>query len=143
MNTTIKLKRISAIVLLLAFFMPLSQCSSIQTEGSAEPPKTTIFYAYSHDNKISTIMLLSVIAFLWPSLSILLVAYRKTLNSSLIFKLSELLFCIGTAYILVGLTLFGDLLYGSYVAGLSILTYALITLYESFLIIRDKYNKRV
>lgn len=142
MSVIFNFKRISALVLLLAFFMPLSQCSGPQKENSSEPPEISIKYAYSHDSIISISMLASVAAFFWPSLIILLVAFIKALNFSLILKLTEIVFCCGTAYMLVALNIFGSPLYGSYVAMLSIAIYGLITLYESFLLIRTKKHNK-
>lgn len=142
MTTLFNIKRLSAVVLMLAFFMPLSQCSAPQKENSKEPPEIIVKYAYSQNTESPLATLASVAAFFWPALLAVVFTIKKVLSSRILFKLLELIFCLGTGYMLVMLNIFGKPLYGSYVATSAISIYGLLTLYEIFVIIRVKKHKK-
>ena len=143
MSTVFNFKRISAVVLLLAFFMPLSECSGPIEENSNKPPEIIVKYAYSQDTEAPLALVANIAAFFWPILIVVLLTFKKALNSSLLLKCIELLFCLGTGYMLVVLNIFGKPLYGSYVAAIATSVYGILTLYESYLIFRMKKHKNV
>lgn len=142
MSTVFSIKCISAVVLLLAFFMPLSQCSGPIEENSDKPPEIIVKYAYSVDTMSPLALVANIGAFFWPILMVVLLTFKRALSSSLLIKFIELLFCFGTGYMLVVLNIFGKPLYGSYVAALAISIYGILTLYEIYIIFRvRKHNK--
>jgi len=138
MISSLNIKRLSALVLVMAFFMPLSQCTHSSSLNQSQPPTTTVKYAYSHTNKLSFEMAASVASFFWPLMFISLTSIKKTLNTNLYFKSFEFIACLGSAYMLLLLNIFGKLLYGSYFAISALTVYGLLTLYEGIMVFRTK-----
>lgn len=137
-------KSMSSVALMLAFFMPLSQCSIRSDKISDKPPETKIFvkYAYSRDSNSLLILLANIGAFFWPVLASVILFYKSAVNLSLITKLLEIFLCFGTGYMLVVLNIFGEPLYGSYVAAVAIVVYFHLALYEGVKLVRGKiYNR--
>lgn len=143
MNAIFNIKRLSAVVLMFAFFMPLSQCSALRKESSNSAPEVIIKYAYTQDKNSPLELYVNIAVFFWPILMVVLFSYKKPLRSFLLIKFLELLFCIGTGYMLVTLNIFGKPLYGSYVACFAISLYGLLTLGESCEIIVSRKRIRL
>jgi len=142
MNALFNIKRLCAVVLMLAFFMPLSQCSAPQKESGNSAPEVIIKYAYTQDESSPLELYVNIAAFFWPILMVVLLSCNKNIRSFLPVKLLELLFCVGSGYALVMLNMFGEPLFGSYVACFAISLYGLLTLYECYVVVRlRKRNK--
>jgi len=128
--------------------MPLSQCMVAPTTQSGEKvSKTKDRYAYSNKEIVSLEMLVTVIAFIWPLLLLIATYFYSFLNRKVLFKVVELILCCGSAYALVSLVYFGVVLYGGYIAGVSVVLFFLITVYELYNLTLgnyiEKHNKSV
>jgi hypothetical protein len=139
LNLLTVLKRLAAISLMLAFFLPLSQCSTKETNFSektisqlVQTAKSTssdgIVYAYRADKDGALFTLLNGFAFIWPLLFSLLAFVRPAVEQNLSVRLSELVLCVGSALILLRLTMLGELLSGGYLAWCALAIYVTITL---------------
>ena len=139
LSTTILLKRVAAIILMAAFFLPLSQCSGTDSETGVT--KVYVTYAYSADWP-SVNPLTAAAAFTWPlALSIATLVWPR-LNQKWPIGIIELVLCAGSALVLVVLIAFCDkVLYGTYVAGGSIGLYFTTTLVALGSRVRKKWGK--
>ncbi len=122
MNTIIK--RIASVILIVAFFMPLSQCS-VSTPPTNDPQesKMEITYAYSAYQWPSAWSIVALLAFFWP----FLFSFYWHGKSKMIINIIELLLCVGTGFMLFTLTYMGGLLMGAYIAIASLTVYSLAT----------------
>jgi hypothetical protein len=147
-----KIRLSMAIVLLCAFFLPLSQCSHGPEAKDLRTPQ-----AYSHarhlfprsDNEFryqyaieaidfSLIGVLTLVAFSWP---LAFAIWRRRFRPHRfwwIFYAVELLLSAGTAYWVYALTQGGRWLYGAYIGEVAITIYAGITLILMAGRIRDR-----
>ena len=143
LTTTIAIKRLAAIFLLVAFFLPLSQCTVAERpETKTTELEVIVTYAYSAHKWPSVNALATYAAFLWPlTLSIASLVWPR-LNQKWTIGIIELLLCAGSAFILFGLTYFGALRYGAYVAGGSIGLYFITTSVELAARVRKKWGKQ-
>ena len=115
--------------------MPLSQCTP-SIPGSNQTAQTIVKYAYTEKNILSFEMLAIVAAFIWPLILLFITQLFSTINGKLTFKLFEIFLCCGSAYALVALMFFGELLYGGYIASIAVAFYLLIVTYELYLIVK-------
>jgi hypothetical protein len=129
------LKRIAAACLFIAFFLPLSQCSTqkekAQVTSVQQPvkaaPSDGVNYAYSSDKDDGIFQTINAFVFIWPTIFILvLLAYPK-LETYLSVQVADIALCLVSAFFLLRLTAFGELLIGGYLAWFSLGTYFLIT----------------
>ena len=132
LTTTIAIKRLAAIFLLVAFFLPLSQCTVEERnpETKATELKVIVNYAYSGNGWPSADTLPTYAAFLWPLALSLASLVWPSLNQKWTIGVLELLLCAGSGFMLFALTYFGTLRYGVYVAGGSIGLYFVTTSVE-------------
>ncbi|MFZ6800452.1 hypothetical protein [Undibacterium sp. Di24W] len=141
MNTLKFLKRLAALGLLIAFFLPLSQCSTPEQNISKDPPTQSnqnakvrqsdgIVFAARMDKDDALLTLTNGVAFFWPVLFTLLAFFRPEVEQSLSIRLSEILLCLGSAFILLRLTSFGTLLPGGYLGWSALGIYFAITLFN-------------
>lgn len=122
MQLIIAVKRIAAIVLLLAFFLPLSQCSVMekQSPGKASVPSVEVTYAYAtYDEEFPT-PVLAYVGFLWPLGFSIAGLLRPPLMRRRGAALSEMVLCVGSGYVLYVLASWGETRYGAYVAATAI-----------------------
>lgn len=122
MRVVIAIKRIAAITLLVAFFLPLSQCSvrEIKTPDTASVPTVAVTYAYAtYEDPLPTAVL-SYAGFLWP----LAFAIAGLLRSQVLRRRGvapiEMLLCVGSGYVLYALATWGETRYGAYIAATAI-----------------------
>lgn len=151
MNTLTFLKRLAAFGLLIAFFLPLSQCS-LQEKNTSEKSLTQtvqaakmaqndgIIYANRADKDGTLFTLANGFAFFWPSLFVLLTFSNSRIEQNLAVRLCEILLCLGSAVILLRLTSFGTLLVGAYLAWSSLGIYSTITLFNFIVRIRRTWQ---
>ncbi len=105
-----KIRLLAAILLLLSCVMPLSDCSLVHHD-------TRTTYGYEYTYGFGPLWgTLTVIAYLWPLILLLLFRKRASLRVRLLLQTLELLLCVGTIYWLYNLASAGKLLYGAYVA---------------------------
>jgi len=122
MRLIIAVKRIAAIVLLVAFFFPLSQCSVMEekTPGEASVPKVVVRYAYAtYDEEFPT-PVLAYAGFLWPLGFAIAGLLRPPLLRRRGVALIEMVLCVGSGYVLYLLASWGETRYGAYVAATAI-----------------------
>lgn len=140
------LKRITALLLLSSFFMPLSRCQLIESTDqttSAVPgselhavhtPTAPKYYqltpasVFSRSNPQSWLMLF---AFSWPVFVAILTMVVAT-SVKRIVTIMEPLFCIASGYYIGQALAIGEVLYGGYVAAITLLLYFLFSLYDSY-----------
>ncbi len=121
------IKRIAAITLLCAFFLPLSQCTVSTSPGvETQQVSTEVTYVYSAYKWPSLGSFMALIAFFWPLGSFL----KSGGSASVMINSVELLLCAGTGFMLFALINIGSLLVGAYVAIASVTTYALATILQ-------------
>jgi len=144
LSATLVIKRVAAILLLLAFFLPLSQCTDSKTnpETKAIEKEVTVTYAYSGfewSESIGDLAYEAAVcaAFLWPLVLSIASLIRSSLNQKLTIGILELLLCIGSWYMLNVITSFGELRYGAYLAYGSIGLYFITTLVQLVVRIRE------
>jgi hypothetical protein len=122
MRLIIAVKRIAAMVLLVAFFLPLAQCTVMTTKpGKVSEPVVDVTYAYAtYDEEFPT-PVLAYVGFLWPLAFAIAGLLRPKLLRHRGVALIEMTLCVGSAYVLYMLvTLGGDIRYGAYVAATAI-----------------------
>jgi hypothetical protein len=135
------LKQLAAVGLLIAFFLPLSQCTTPENNISEKPPTQStqavkvahsdgIIYATRADKDDTLLTLTNGFAFFWPILFTLLAFLRPEVEQSLPVRISEILLCLGSAFILLRLTSFGTLLTGGYLGWSALAIYFAITLFN-------------
>ena len=139
------IKTVSAIIMLVAFFLPLSQCHLverievktiegskiiIENDESASEPKEIVIKAsesFEIDSLDSWVVLL---AFLWPTvLTVFYVVSKKRMTH--IVRIVEPLFCILTAYFIGQALLLGEILYGGYIWAGAISIYFVAAIVDS------------
>lgn len=144
MNALKFLKSLAAVGLLIAFFLPLSQCTTpekniseklpTQSARAAQATKVAqsdgIIYAARADKDDTLLTLTNGFAFFWPALFTLLVFLRPEVEQSLLVRLSEILLCLGSAFILLRLTSLGTLLAGGYLGWSALGIYFAIALFN-------------
>ncbi len=134
MNLVQKLKRCAAVLLVCAAFLPLSRCSY---HDGAPPPELSFWqhlfprdqgdwvYSYAFkNNNFSVWGVVTVLAFTWPLLLMLLFRKRAGRWVAWLTPTLELLLCASTAYWIVYALAPGRFLYGAYVAFFALLLYA-------------------
>ena len=125
-------KRLAAIALLAALFLPLSRCTLEEHDPQTKATKQTVSvtYAYSGHSWPSVDALADYAAFLWPLLLAVARMIRPGLNQRWSVQLLELALCLGSAFILFRLTIGGEWLYGAYIAAAAIAAYFTTVLAE-------------
>jgi hypothetical protein len=132
-NAIVVIKRIAALCLLVSFFLPLSQCSLATVaefpqpvrELQSQPGKGVIVtYAYSAYSWKGWQRPAAYAAFLWPVLlSIVLTVWPALRSRGRTIAALELLLCLGSAWMVLGLTMLGEMRYGGYIAWTALLVY--------------------
>ena len=124
-------KRISAILLLLCLFMPLSQCTTVTQDREKQETiqyDYTIQYAYTM-YKWPSIGAISIIsAMTWPLVFVITsLAYNRHRENIYLYTI-EIIFCLGSAYMLTMALIFQTkLLIGGYLAIISLFIYFVTT----------------
>ena len=137
-------KRTAAAFLLIALFLPLSQCT-VQTpnpETKTIEVTTTVTYAYSANEWPSLDALETYGAFLWPFLFSVTAWFWPRLNHKPTIPLLEALLCCGSGLMLAFFLVFGTPLYGWYIAAAAVATYFLSALAELVAYARVKWSKQ-
>lgn len=126
----IAIKRLAAILLVLAFFLPLSQCSikMQDPETGAIKESVTVTYAYEAAANSTTHAIAIYAAFFWPLALVVATMVWPGLHQKMSIGVLELLFCSGSLIVQVGLSMFGTPLYGGNIAFGSIALYFVATL---------------
>jgi hypothetical protein len=158
MTVLTNIKRVAAILIMICFMLPLSRCNrneiiddprtaSAEANGRQEKrapdPANEDRYAYqriSADNLDESAATLA--AFFWPVIFLLLSLKTLKFRGAIAANLGELLLSAASAYMVFGITFFGDLRYGGYLAYFSIAAYFLATLAQIFLRIRARFRLR-
>ena len=169
MNKFRIIKTISALLLAVSFFLPLSimKCGPM-VAVEAEPtivgpdgetienilPKQTIkpkdepidvdryIVPYKGIDLHEPATLLLVITFMWPIPILFLVHFGRPAKVISVFKILEPIGCIGSGYIIVWTSfIFGDPLFAGYMATASIAGYFVVSCFDAGIIIRDFINR--
>ncbi len=128
-----KLKKIASILIMLAFFMPLSKCSTqLYQEGEEQRISETITYAYSAYEWPSIESTAVLLAFFWPLLLLLASARMSGLNNNFIINIGEILFSVGSVIIIIRATFLSELLYGAYIVLAALITYFMVTVLQMY-----------
>ena len=126
------LKRGSAILLLICFFMPLSQCTQkVAPEGAPAVTKAdTVISAYSAYAWPSIGSSVALLLFSWPAIGQVIALRRQAFSSPRIVAALELVLSILTACGISLLVMWGDRIqYGAFVAYGATITYCGATLW--------------
>ena len=144
LSTTAIIKRIAAIFLLVAFFLPLSQCTITMpnAETKAIEKKTHVIYAYTAYEWPSVQSLATYAAFIWPLTFGIASLVWPSLNQKWMIGVLEMLLCVGSGFTLFGLSFLGSLQYGGYIAWGAIGIYFITTSVEFATRIRKKWSKQ-
>ncbi len=140
-------KRIAAILLMICFVLPLSQCeksgkveaSPASATGTAAANRVPdrhyeVTYAYRNVSPGKPFeSAITIATFFWPLAFFLLRLKPWGPRVAVTMSLAELLLCAGSAYIVYGLVLFGELLWGGYLAYLALAVYFTAALSEILL----------
>ncbi len=145
-NWLIHLKRLSAICLFAAFFLPLTQCTQTskreptqqttaqnQVAPRLDAPKfdapklDTQVFAMTADRDSITLSVANILTFIWPLCLVILIWLRPQLDERFSLRHVEILLCLLSVISLLRLTAFGELLPGGFLAWGALLTYSLIT----------------
>lgn len=118
LSATAAIKRFAAIMLLAAFFLPLSQCSAPKqnVETKVFEQEVRVTYAYTAHEWPSVEALATYAAFLWPLMFGIASLVWPNLNQKWTVGGLELLLCLGSGFMLYALTFFDSLRYGGYIA---------------------------
>lgn len=144
LRTIVRIKRVAAVFLLIAFFLPLSQC----TAETANPDtktlerRATVTYAYAAHEWPSVDAVATYGAFIWPLVFAVTGLVRPRPGYKLTTPLLEILFSAGSGYILLTLIIFRAPLYGWYIASASIGAYFIATLAGLFGHARRKWENK-
>ncbi len=136
-----RVKLALAISLLCALFLPLGQCSR-QSGTSTIPSHPKRFsqrvfpqsddqteYHYGiADVSFSLRGLLTIVAFGWPLLFVLVGRRAEGKRLAWLLPIGELILCAGTSYWLWAMTVFYQWLYGAYVVFAIVIIYAAVAL---------------
>jgi hypothetical protein len=149
-----KIRLCAAIALLCAMFMPLSECSG-SSPKTAQPAAKSIprqlisscdhpadCKVVAKELDISWDSALKLFAFTWPLALLLAIHKWSGRRFTWLLHVLELLLCGGTLYMLWGITLFGELRYGSTVVMAALAAYACAALAGIILVIRATLSRR-
>jgi hypothetical protein len=140
MNYKAWLKPLSAIILAICLFLPMSQCKYEKID--AVDNKGVVTTSTTHWEDLTPIPIkrmdgydyttvIVVLLFVWPLLFEIFSYKYPTLNKSYLFLISKLILLFVTAYMATKLIFFGDrVAYGAYVFGVSAITYASTTIID-------------
>lgn len=132
----ILLKRLAAICLFAALFLPLTQCTQAskhepaqQTTAQSKAASTyqTQVFASTADSDSIALTVANVLTFIWPLCFVLLTWLRPQCDESFSLRHIEVLLCAFSFAFLSRLTAFGELLLGAYLAWGALSAYSLIT----------------
>ena len=140
-NWLTHLKRLSAICLFAAFFLPLTQCTQTskreptqQTTAQNQaaprldaPKHDTQVFAMTADRDSIMLSVANILTFIWPLCLVILIWLRPQLDERFSLRHVEILLCLLSVISLLRLTAFGELLPGGFLAWGALLTYSLIT----------------
>jgi len=144
LRTTVVIKRVAALFLLVAFFLPLSQCTvEVPTsETRAIERQVIVTYAYSRDKWPSVDALAIYVTFLWPLLFAVASLISPSVSGKLAIGIVEILLCVGSGFMLFTLTYIGMLKYGAYVAMGSIGVYFIATSVQLVARMRKRWGQQ-
>ena len=130
-NMIVTLKRTAAVLILATLFMPLSKCTlTPPPEEKHQKPTVTISYAYSGYKWPSLGIVAAVFAFVWPLLFSIFGNVERKALIRITINIVELLLCLGSGFMILMITLGGELLYGAYIAVIAFTTYFVTTLIQ-------------
>ncbi len=155
--TTENTKRISAVLLLISFFLPLSKCSSIEIPTGDEIKKQAnikktrtkwieikVKYHYAYDqldlSRPGTLFI--ILSYIWPVLVLLYHYYGSNRRLKKVLNYIELFLCIASFNLIILLALFDELFIGAYLAMLAISLYFFSTFYEFIKEIQMSFRNR-
>jgi hypothetical protein len=116
-----KIKTVASIALMVSFFLPLSYCRRI--DGSIN--ETYAFEeAYKAMVSVELFYFISIIlAFTWPILFVLYYVYGKKNIIKMSLRFLEPFLCLGSFFVVLLLSSFGNLASGGYTALTSLISY--------------------
>lgn len=132
----ILLKRLAAICLLAALFLPLTQCTQASKREPARQTTThsqaasnyqTQVFASTADSDSIALTVANVFIFIWPLCLVFLTWLRPHFDENFSLRHMEVLLCLSSFIVLYRLTAFGELLPGGYLAWGALSAYSLIT----------------
>lgn len=144
------IKRIAAIVILVSFFLPLTQCQNFMVPVSELPPEQLEVAKEATNSEYQINMAKSfevrnlgswllLLAFLWPLLLTLL--QEKTKNNVLkALVIIAPIFCAITIYYIGQILILGRPLYGGYIWFSAMGAFTVICVIEVIQLIRSKSN---
>ncbi len=133
-NMDILAKRIAAVLLAISFFLPLAKCSApVPPAGEVQEKVVEVTYAYSEYEWPSIEAFLAVLAFSWPLVFAILWPGKGRIR----IRITEVMLCAGSGWLVFGLLWLRDLLIGGVVAVIALAVYAIATLYQLVAAVRE------
>ena len=136
MNYMAWLKRLSAVMLAVCLFLPMSQCSGVKVEQEDAKANAVVETAVWTDITPLNVedgfvpdVLIIILVFTWPLFFQLAAGKWKSANENYLFIASELIFLSVTSYVASQLILLGErIAYGAYVFICFAAIYLIVTL---------------
>ncbi|CAN5269315.1 hypothetical protein BH11PSE11_BH11PSE11_28110 [soil metagenome] len=138
------LKKLAALLLMICFVLPLSRCDrnakiALPDHAASGSPKATVKrpavpdyeekFAYQNVAKDDLAgSALTLAAFFWPLFLIAFGGVAFGSRAATVINLFEMVLCAGSAYMIYGITLFGELRYGGYLAFVAVGVYSVASL---------------
>ena len=154
MLTLTNIKGIATILLMICFVLPLSRCDrnekieaprTANTEATKQQIKRPPDPAYEDKYALNNVSAddpatsaLTIATFFWPLIFLAFGRKTPSFRAAMAINIVELLLCTGSTYMIYGITLFGDLRYGGYLAYLSVGAYFMSTLAQIFVRVRTR-----
>lgn len=154
MLTLKNIKGIATILLMICFVLPLSRCdrnekleaprtanTAVTKQQNKRPPDPAYEDKYAYKNVSADDPVtgaLTIAGFFWPLIFLAFGRKSPSFRAAMAINLGELLLCAGSAYMIFGITLFGDLRYGGYLAYLFVVAYLMSTLIQIFVRVRTR-----
>ena len=140
MNTQL-VKRLAAVILAIAFVLPLSKCTQSTTsqpladESSADSinssqnePTVRYTYAFAEIRRDSPFTWMIPIAFFWPIVFVVKPLRIKSWKTKTGLGILQIILVAGSGYIIFALTIFEEPLIGTYLAAFALTAYTLATI---------------
>ncbi len=152
------IKIVAATILLITFFLPLSKCTvkkpvfpvpavpgisdqtfdkNIQPKDTKSETQTTYNIPYKDYRISDPYSWIILICFIWPLpvLAYCIYGSRKRIVDFL--KFVEPIACLGSGYVVGCISFMGDIMYGGYLAIVSIISYFMVSCHDVFILIRQ------
>ncbi len=134
-------KTAAFLLLVIAFVLPLSRCST-EGESGAEPGGYEYYWAWSHFKADSVDSWLIILAFFWPVPFIYHASIPRARESRIWMLAAEVLLCVGSAYMIWADTFLNKLWVGGWLAYGALCIYLGFTILELIAVVRNRIRKK-